>query len=306
MTAWLVRHLQTLVGTLGRLSKQGLATPLTVLVIGIALALPACLHLLVSNVQRASGGWNRTLDVSAFLKQPTSAEEAHRIAERLRQRRDLAEVQLIVADDALKEFRRSSGFGDALEALQENPLPHTLVVRPAPDYSDPAHLESIAQDLRELPSVEVVQLDTAWVNRLHAILESAQRAVLLAAGLLALGVMVIVGNTIRLDIQNRRDEIEVTKLVGGSDAFVRRPFLYCGFWYGLGGAVVAWVLSGVVIAALREPIGRLAGLYDSGFALQGLGWHATLVLVGSGVALGWVGSFVAATRHLRDIEPTLH
>jgi cell division transport system permease protein len=274
-----------------------------VLVIGIALALPACLHLLVDNAQNATGDWNRAVDISVYLKRPTAVDEAQRIADRLRQRRDIAEVELITADAALKEFRRSSGFGEAIDALRENPLPHALSVRPRPEFATAAHLETVASDIRELPSVDVVQLDTAWVNRLHAMLDAIRRGIVLAAALLALGVIVIVGNTIRLDIQNRRDEIEVTKLVGGSDAFVRRPFLYSGVWYGLGGGIVAWVVSAIVIASLREPVTRLAGLYGSGFEIRGLGLQPTLVLLASGVVLGWLGSFIAATRHLRDIEP---
>ena len=304
MTAWLVRHLQTSIGSLGRLAQHKLATTLTILVIGIALALPACLHLLVTNAELATGNWNRAVDLTVFLKRPTSAEEARRTAERIRQRRDVDEAQLILADEALKEFRRDSGFGDAIDALNENPLPHTIVVRPAPTYTSTASLQSLAADVRALPSVEVVQLDTAWVNRLNAILEAFQRGLMLAAAVLGLGVMVIVGNTIRLDIQNRRDEIEVTKLVGGSDAFVRRPFLYNGFWYGLGGALTAWMITLVAIAVLREPIGKLAGLYGSSFQLGALGPEASGVLLASGIALGWLGSYIAATRHLRKIEPT--
>ena len=304
MTAWFMRHLQTSIGSLGRLAQHKLATTLTILVIGIALALPACLHLLVTNAQIATGNWNRAVDLTVFLKRPTSAEEARRTAERIRQRRDVDEAQLILADEALKEFRRDSGFGDAIDALNENPLPHTIIVRPARNYTNTANLQSLAADVRALPSVEVVQLDTAWVNRLNAILEAFQRGLILAAVVLGLGVMVIVGNTIRLDIQNRRDEIEVTKLVGGSDAFVRRPFLYNGVWYGLGGALTAWVITLVALAVLREPIGKLAGLYGSSFELGALGPEASGILLAGGIALGWLGSYIAATRHLRKIEPT--
>jgi cell division transport system permease protein len=299
-----MRHLQTSIGSLGRLAQHKLATTLTILVIGIALALPACLHLLVTNAQIATGNWNRAVDLTVFLKRPTSAEEARRTAERIRQRRDVDEAQLILADEALKEFRRDSGFGDAIDALNENPLPHTIIVRPARNYTNTANLQSLAADVRALPSVEVVQLDTAWVNRLNAILEAFQRGLILAAVVLGLGVMVIVGNTIRLDIQNRRDEIEVTKLVGGSDAFVRRPFLYNGVWYGLGGALTAWVITLVALAVLREPIGKLAGLYGSSFELGALGPEASGILLVGGIALGWLGSYIAATRHLRKIEPT--
>lgn len=304
MSAWFTRHLQTLVGSLGRLSQHKLATLLTILVIGIALALPACLHLLIANAQTATGAWNKAVDISVFLKRPTSAEDAARTAGRVRQRRDVADVQLILADAALKEFRRDSGFGAAIDALNENPLPHTLIVRPADTYTTASALESLAADIRQLPSVDVVQLDTAWVNRLNAMLEAVRRALILAAVVLALGVMVIVGNTIRLDIQNRRAEIEVTKLVGGSDAFVRRPFLYSGAWYGLGGGLIAWAITVVCVGVLREPVGRIAGLYGSEFSLAGLGLEPSLLLLLSGVVLGWFGSYFAATRHLRDIEPT--
>jgi cell division transport system permease protein len=304
MSAWLTRHAQTLIGALGRLSQQKLATLLTTLVIGIALALPACLYLLITNVENATGSWNRAIDLSVYMKMPTSADEAHRIGERVRQRRDVASVEVIVAEDALKEFRRDSGFGPAIDSLPNNPLPHSLVVRPKPEYATASHLEGLAADIRALPSVDLVQLDTAWVNRLQAILEALRRGVLLTAGFLALGVMAIVGNTIRLDIQNRRAEIEVTKLVGGTDAFVRRPFLYSGVWYGLGGAVLAWIVTAIVIGLLRDPVRRVAGLYGSGFELTGLPADATASLVAIGIVLGWIGSFVAATRHLRKIEPT--
>jgi cell division transport system permease protein len=304
MNAWLTRHIQTFIGSLGRLSQHSLATLMTTLVIGIALALPACLHLLVTNAQQAVGGWNRAISISVFLKRPTSSEEAKRLAERIRQRRDIESVDLVTADDALKAFRNDSGFGAAIDALNENPLPHALVLRPAQAYASPQHLKSVATDLRKLPSVDVVQLDTAWVERLEAILDGIRRGVLLAGSLLAIGILVIVGNTIRLDIQNRRAEIEVTKLVGGSDAFVRRPFLYSGVWYGIGGGILAWVVTAIVLAALRDPVARIAGLYGSDFQVSGLGVEAGGVLLGTGVALGWLGSYVAATRHLRQIEPT--
>lgn len=304
MRAWLLRHLQTLVGTLGRLTQQKLATVLTVLVIGVALALPACVHLLVANAQAASGNWNRAVDLTVFLKRPTSPEEAKRVAERIRQRRDVAEVELILADAALQEFRRESGFGAAIDALNQNPLPHTLVVRPTAEYTTQANVTSLAADIRTLASVEVVQLDTAWVERLNAILDALRRSLLLAAAVLGIGVMVIVGNTIRLDIHNRRDEIEVAKLVGASDAFVRRPFLYSGFWYGLGGALTAWVIAFLAVAALRQPIGRIAALYGSDFQPTALHVRASAVLLLAGIVLGWLGSYIAATRHLRQIEPT--
>lgn len=303
MKQWLERHLQTLVGSLGRLWQQPFSALLTVLVIGIALALPACLHVLVQNVRAASGGWSNALDISVYMKPGTSIDEAKRAAERIGKRRDVSNVTVVKADDALAEFRRNSGFGEALDALKDNPLPHALIVRPAQEFRGPGQVGGLVAELKRLPGVDIVQLDTEWVSRFNAILDIVRRIVLLAAALFALGVLVIVGNTIRLDIENRRDEIEVTKLVGGSDAFVRRPFLYSGAWYGLGGGLIAWLVVAVVILILGEPVRRIAGLYGSNYALQGLGAAGVGALVIGGIALGWLGSYIAATRELRGIEP---
>ncbi len=303
MGTWLNRHLQTLVGSLGRLAQQPLANLLTILVIGIALALPACLQVLVANARSVTGDFSSAVDISVYLRQNVSEQQAGEVAAKLRQRRDIARVDLITSDAALKEFRKFSGFGVALDALSDNPLPHTLVVRPGPDYLAPAYIESLGEDLKALPEAALVQVDTAWVQRLQAILDAIRRGIFVAAVLLAVGVMVIVGNTIRLDIQNRRDEIEVTKLVGGSDAFVRRPFLYSGVWYGLGGSLVALAIVTLSVLILSGPVQRITGLYGSNFRLTGLNWQTTLWLLGAGIALGWIGSFIAASRHLRAIEP---
>jgi cell division transport system permease protein len=303
MKQWLERHVQTMVGSLGRLWQKPFSTLLTVLVIGIALALPACLHVLVQNVRAASGGWSGALDVSVYMKQSATLAEAKSAADRIRKRRDVAEVTLVSADEALREFKKNSGFGTALDALEDNPLPHALIVRPAESFRDPGHVATLTGELKQLPGVDIVQLDTEWVSRFNAILDVVRRIVLLAAGLFALGILVIVGNTIRLDIESRRDEIEVTKLVGGSDAFVRRPFLYNGVWYGLGGGAIAWLIVIVVITLLGEPVRKIAGLYGSGFSLHGLGVEGSLTLVLGAILLGWLGSFIAATRELRGIEP---
>jgi cell division transport system permease protein len=300
---WFERHVQTMVGSLGRLWQQPFAALLTILVIGIALALPACLHTLVQNVRAASGGWGHALDISVYMNQSASLQDTKQLADKLRKRRDVDEVRLIEADDALAEFRRSSGFGAALDALESNPLPHALVVRPDAAFRAPEQIASLTQALRPLPGVDIVQLDTEWVTRFNAMLDVVRRIVLLAAGLFALGILVIVGNTIRLDIENRREEIEVTKLVGGSNAFVRRPFLYNGAWYGLGGGLIAWLVVVIAVSLLADPVRRIAGLYGSRFELAGLGLVGAAALVGGGIILGWLGSFIAATRELRGIEP---
>jgi cell division transport system permease protein len=303
MNVWLTRHLQTCVGSLGRLASQPLPTLLTVLVIGIALALPACLQVLVSNANAVSGDLNRSVDLTVYFKPNAVAAKAEQVATTLRARQDIASVQLISAEAALKTFRERSGFGPALDALNNNPLPHTIVVKPANDAINSAQLEALANELRALPEVDIVQLDTAWVERFNAILDALRRGVLVVAILLALGVLVIVGNTIRTEIQNRRAEIEITKLVGGTDAFVRRPFLYTGIWYGFGGGLIALLLSYLVVILMAAPIRRLSSLYGSDFALAGLGLKQGAMVVGVGILLGWLGSLTSATRHLRDIEP---
>ena len=303
MKQWFERHLQTLVGSLGRLWTQPFATLLTVLVIGIALALPACLHVLVQNVRMASGGWGNALDISVYMKPAATLEQAQQAEKRIAQRRDVEDVTLVKADDALAEFRKDSGFGEALDALKDNPLPHALVVRPAAEFRDPALVDTLSAELRKIDGVDIVQLDTEWVSRFNAILDVIRRGVFLAAVLFALGILVIIGNTIRLDIENRRGEIEVTKLVGGSDAFVRRPFLYNGVWYGLAGGLIAGLIVATVVAVLSAPVQRIAGLYGSQFELQGVGFSGWFALLAGGALLGWLGSFIVATRELREIEP---
>ncbi len=303
MNPWFERHVQTLVGSLGRLWQQPFATMLTIVVIGIALALPACLHVLVQNVRVASGGWNSALDISVYMKPDASLDQAKRAAERIRQRRDVDDVTLVEADAALAEFRRNSGFGAALDALKDNPLPHALVVRPDAEYREAGRVQALSNELKKIDGVDIVQLDTEWVSRFNAILDVIRRGVLLAAVLFALGILVIIGNTIRLDIENRRGEIEVTKLVGGSDAFVRRPFLYNGVWYGLAGGLTAGLIVATVVAVLSAPVQRIAGLYGSQFELQGVGVVGWIALLAGGALLGWLGSFIVATRELREIEP---
>ncbi len=170
-----------------------------------------------------------------------------------------------------------------------------------PAFRAPEQIASLTEALRALPEVDIVQLDTEWVTRFHAMLDVVRRIVLLAAGLFALGILVIVGNTIRLDIENRRDEIEVTKLVGGSNAFVRRPFLYNGVWYGLGGGLIAWLVVTVAVSLLAEPVQRIAGLYGSRFELAGLGPAGAAALVAGGMTLG-----LARLLHRRHARAAWH
>ena len=305
LRGWFERHLQTLVASLGRLVRAPFGTALTIGVIGIALALPACLELVVENARALSGGWANALDLTVYLKPHLPERDATQLAERIGARGDVASARLVTAAEGLAEFRRWSGLGAALDALTENPLPAAVVVRPrvAAQSGDPAAVGALADALRTLPGVDQVQLDTDWVRRFTAILDALGRALAVVALLLGLAVLLVVGNTIRLDIDARRAEIEVIKLVGGSDGFVRRPFLYGGFWYGLGGGVVGWLLVESFVLTLAGPIARVAAAYGSQFAIAGPGVATSALLVGGGAALGWIGAFISATRHLRAIEP---
>lgn len=298
-------HIQTFVASLGRLWRQPFASLMTVLVIGMALAMPAVLHLLVQNARAVTGDWDSAVDLSVYLELDVTEQRVAAVAEQLRARDDVAQVRVIDAASALDDFRAHSGFGEALDALDGNPLPATLVVTPPVEQRADADLARLAEQISELEDVALVQLDTEWVKRFHALLEVVRRGTLLASVLLAVGVLVIVGNTIRMDILNRRAEIEIVKLIGASDGFIRRPFLYSGLWYGLAGGIMASALLLVIFALIRGPVASLAGLYGSAYALRGLGLSTVLVLVLGGGALGWIGSWIAATRHMRRIEPTM-
>jgi cell division transport system permease protein len=297
------RHLQALFGSLGRLVRSPLATLLTLLVIALALALPTALRLFVANAQAATGDFANAIDVSVYLKTDVPLAKAQQLAQAALQRREIAAVTLIPADKGLEDFRTYSGFGDALTALKENPLPHVLHVRPGPEASSPAALESLRHYFSAWPEVDVVQVDADWVMRFNAMLEVLQRLLLIAAVLLGVGVLAVIGNTIRLEIQSRRPEIEVTKLVGGSNAFVRRPFLYTGMLYGLGGALLAWGIVALAVEILGDPVATLARLYGSRYLLRGPSPEDVGVLLAAGVVLGWLGAWISAARHLRSIEP---
>jgi cell division transport system permease protein len=301
MRRYLDLHRGNLVDAVRRLRAQPFATLLTVLVIAIALALPAGLRVLVGNLATLSGGWQSAADFTVYFKIDVPTDRARAVARDIAGRPGIAGVQFIDRASALEEFRAHSGFGAALDALDGNPLPDTLVVRPASGAA--GDVEGLAAALRKLPEADLVQLDTQWVARLRAMLALATRIVDLATVLLAIAVAIVVGNTIRLEIQNRSTEIEVTKLVGGTDGFIRRPFLYLGLCYGLAGAVLAYLLILSTLAILGPPVRNLAGLYDSRFALAGLSLRETGVLLAGGALLGWAGAGLAAARHLRAVEP---
>lgn len=300
---WVTRHLQSMFAALGRLLRRPLSTLLTTLVIAVALALPAGLWLVVKNARAATGDLATAVQVTAYMKVGTPIARADQLAGQLRERPEVASVRVIPAEQALKEFREYSGFGTALDALTDNPLPHALVVQPRVEQRDGGTIEQLRASLAGTPDVDTVQADAEWARRLAALLDVLRTLFLAAAALLAVGVLAVIGNTIRLEIGARREEIEVTKLVGGSDAFVRRPFLYAGLFQGLFGGALALGLVALVMGAVETPIARLTALYGGRFRLGGLSLEEAGIVLLVGAVLGLLGAWIGAARHLSRIEP---
>lgn len=286
-----------------RLWQQPVSTVMTWAVMGVALALPVGLMLLLVSLQGISTGWESAARVTLYLDDAVSDERAEEVRAALLSRHQIAEVEWIHRDQALAEFRVASGLAEALDYLDENPLPHTLLVTPVDSRRNAADIDRLASELGRLDAVARVQVDLGWLQRLAALTEVIARGVWVLTLLLAAAVMLVIGNTIRLAIENRRDEIIVAKLVGGTDAFVRRPFLYTGAWYGLGGGVTALIILQLSLWWLNGPISRLAVLYNSDFRLAGLPLDGVVGLLAMSLVLGWLGAWLAVRRHLDDIDP---
>ena len=274
---------------------------MTWLVIGIAIALPSGLWVVLDNIAAIDTQLENPAQLSLFLADGVDAAQAAALAQSLAQRDDLATVRFLDRDSALTEFVEQSGMGDLAASLPENPLPHLLLVMPRDE--SPASLDRLGEEFAAMATVQEVVLDTLWLRRLETLMALGRRAVQLLAVLLLFAVVLVLGNTIRLAIESRRDEIVIVKLVGGSDAFVRRPLLYTGLWYGLGGGAVAALLVALAALLLAPPVNALAAAYQSNFALRGLGLVDSLQLVLLGGLLGLAGAWLAVARHLSDIEP---
>jgi len=301
--AWLQRHVSVARDSLTRMFHNRMSSIMTAAVIGIALALPSGLYLLLDNADRLSGSWDGQASLSIFLKESVKPATATRLAETVRSWPEVDSVELITPQQALDEFSRHSDFADVLGTLERNPLPTVLIIQPVTEHTLPEPADALRNKFSKLPETEFAQLDLQWVQRLTAMINIAQRAVLIISSLLALAVLLVVGNTIRLEIQNRRDEILVTKLIGATNGFVRRPFLYSGLWYGALGAIFAWLLVEGGFLLLSAPVAKLVGLYQSDFSLQTLPFQLLYLLLGAGMLLGLLGSWLAVGRHLSDIEP---
>lgn len=303
LRSYIANHRLMAMVSLRRLLQTPIPSLMTWMVIAIALALPAGLFVFLQNAQQLSAGWDRAVQISVYVRMDISEEDGRALAQRLHRRPDVQSAEYISRDAALAEFRELSGFGEALEYLDDNPLPAVIIVQPDTVTPDIVVARKLLEELRQIAEIEQAQLDLEWVQRLYSLMELGQRAVLMLGLLLSLAVLLVIGNTIRLSIESRREEIVVIKLVGGTNAFVRRPFLYSGIWYGLGGGIMAWVLISLVLVLLSGPVDRLVQAYRGDFDLSGLGFtYTALLLLVSGL-LGVIGAWLAVGRHLAAIEP---
>ena len=301
---YLLRHLQVMLFSLGQLWRQPLSTLMTIIVIGIALALPAGLYVLLKNVEEVTQQWDDATQISLFLQQDVFPEQAIALNNTLKQWPQITNTHYQSSTQSLEEFRQLSGLGTLLDSLPTNPLPAVIIVKPDETDLRPDAIGSLLAKLEALPEVEQAQLDMEWLQRLRSLNKTAQRGISILGLLLSLSVLLIIGNTIRLAILSRQSEIRVIKLVGGTNAFIRRPFLYTGFWYGILGGITGWLTLTFSLSLINGPINELAKLYGSQFTLHWLSALLLLVLPLTGLILGVLGAWISVGRHLSAIEPT--
>ncbi|KAF1712471.1 cell division protein FtsX [Pseudoxanthomonas kalamensis DSM 18571] len=294
---WLDQHLFAFVSSLGRAVRRPWATLLTVGVMAIALALPLGLALALANLQHFTGSVQESRRIDLFLKADIGIDRARALVEELRARGDVASVELRTPEQGLAEFREASGLGEALDALDGNPLPSRLLVVPAQDDAQ------LAAALQNLPEADLVQHDAVWRQRLQGWLRFGARLTWVLAAVFGLGALLVVGNTVRLDIQSRREEIGVLQLLGASDAFIRRPFVYLGAWYGLAAGALALGLVAAAGYALRGPLAALADSYGSHFSLGGMDPLRAGAILLAATIIGWLGAWLVTGHFLRQTRP---
>lgn len=298
-----VHNVQQAVASLGELARYPMASLMTMAVLGLSLTLPATLYVVVKNTEAIGADWQHASEITLFLRKNLSQQEVSTFHKRLSLSNDIERVRWIDKNEALQEFREESGFGGALDALSNNPLPDVLLVTPVANKRGTAQAQQLAQQLRNEREVEQVRLDLDWLQRLEALLNLVRDGLLALAALLCIAVVLIVGNTIRLNINSKRDEIMVMKLVGATDGYIQRPFLYTGVWYGFVGGLIAWLATAVMILWISGAVTDISELYESQFSLVGLTFNEMLVLWLLAIGLGLLGSYIAVRKHVRTIEP---
>jgi len=276
---------------------------MTVAVIGITLSLPGGFYLFLKNINAMSGDYRSITQITLYLDIKLSEKKAIEFEREISTMKNVQSTEFISRQASLKSFRESSGFGRSIDTLANNPLPHTIIVEPIGE-ADTFAVKILLNTLQAFPQVKIAKLDTEWLERLYTILEIAKRSVVIVTILFSIAVLLIIGNTIRLDIQNRYQEIIVTKLIGATNAFIRRPFLYGGIWYGLLGGLMSWLIVEIGYLAISGPLNRLNLLYQADLELITFTFQDFIMLVTSSTLLGLAGSWIAVARHLNQIEPT--
>ncbi|REL37200.1 permease-like cell division protein FtsX [Thalassotalea euphylliae] len=304
MLAFPLRHLQQAIGSLGDLWRTPFTTLMTLLVLGISLTLPATLHLFVKNANTVVAQWDSASEITLFLKLNINDKAAQNFTSRVELYPEVAAVEYISAEQALKDFKAHSGYGDALAYLDSNPLPATLLVSPTQRASQAHAVRDLLAKLEQEREVDQGKLDLEWLTRLEAMAKLIEDVVIGVALLLCLSVVLIIGNTIRLAILNQKDAIAVMKLVGATDSFIQRPFMYAGMWYGIAGGFFANLAIFILAHYLSGAITDLTGLYGSKFELETLSASENLILLFAAILLGLLGSYLSVRQHIRAIEPT--
>ncbi len=296
-------HAHALFSSLGRLISSRFASVMTIVVLAIGISLASGFYILVKNLQQLAGNLESSNQISLFLKDDVSDINAKKFSENLKKNPDVQEVKFISKEQALKEFETYSGFGSAVNALEKNPLPIVVQVIPKNSFDDEAVTQNLFEHFKLVPEVDLAQMDMQWVKRLQSIVEVARRGVQLLSGLLGIGVLFITANTIRLELHNRREEVVIAKLVGATNGFIQRPFLYSGFWLGFFSGVAAWFIVTFTALVLKQPIEKLSGLYDGSFHVVFLDFFETFAMLSISALLGMVGSWIVVHFQLRQLKP---
>lgn len=265
-----VHNLRQIVTSIGEIWRTPVASIMTIAVMGLSLTLPATLHIIVKNVQSINLDWDSASEISLFLNDNLSDQQISSAIRRIRSYDEVEALRYVSKDDAIVEFKSLSGFGEALDYLESNPLPASFIVTPSKYHRQAEPAKTLLAKLEKEREIDFGKLDIDWLTRLNAIVSMLEEAVITVALLLMISVVLIIGNTIRLSIISRREEIEVMKLVGATESFIQRPFVYTGIWYGLMGGFVAFLIVSFVIWWMQSAIGEISGLYMADFLIEGL------------------------------------
>ncbi|MFI4962221.1 MAG: permease-like cell division protein FtsX [Legionellales bacterium] len=300
---YLAYHLQAILHSLNVMCRKPLATVMTLIVIAIALALPAFFWVFTDNISQLSVGWERGGSISLYLKHTQTEAEQVQLLKKVRGMQGVGQAELKSSEAGLAELTQQEGMRDIMRYLPENPLPSVIEISPSLVIDSPSKLDELVRQLQALPQVEQVKLDREWISRLHAISECMAQVTKALMVLLALAVVLIIGTTLGLAIRSRQEEIQILKLIGAADPFIRRPFLYSGMWYGMAGALVAVFLVNILILGLGSALNQLTLTYQMHYALVGLSLKQIPLLVLFAMILGWLGALVSVSRQLASIEP---